>query len=151
MHKATKEKSSTAQKVGRALAEALAEKVNLRFIKVFYSVFDKYQSGAIISGSIPALKPSRNPGAVPSGRASGRCKPTASDFIADVELAAKHVLNPSQLRTFFKMASMIRVPDTTKFNIVADLVGSEFKRRGIYPLKQYFADTYVVPVERRRR
>lgn len=153
MHKTKnkKEPSKTAQKIGRALAEVLAEKVLLRHVGVFYSVFDKYKAGAHVSGSIPAVKLSRNPGAVPSGRASGRCKPTASDFIADVELSAKKVLNPSQLRTFFKMACMLRIPDTTKYNVVADIVGREFKRRGIYPLKEYFADAYVIPNEDRRR
>lgn len=152
MHKGRKEKgkSSTAQKIGKALAEILAEKYG-HHVGIFYSIFDKYQSGAIVSGSIPALKPSRNPGSVPSGRASGRCKPTASDFLADVELAARKVLNDSQLRTFFKMARMIRVPDTSKFNTIAELVGKEFKRRGIFPLKQYFADTYVIPNEKRKR
>jgi len=116
-----------------------------RHVRIFYSVFDKYQSGAELSGSIPGLKPSRNPGAVPSGRASGRCKPTASDFLADVELAAKAVLSPSGMDTFFKMSCMSHVPDTTKYNAIADAVGAEFKRRGIYPLKEYFADSYITP------
>ena len=151
MHKAKeKGKTSTAQKIGRALAEVLAERYG-HCVGIFYSVFDKYQAGVRVSGCISAIKPSRNPGSVPSGRASGRCKPTSSDFISDVELAAKKVLNQSQLRTFFKMTGMTHVPDTNKFNVVADLVGAEFRRRGIHPLKKYFADSYNIPDEKRKR
>jgi hypothetical protein len=125
--------------------EILEEKALYRNLKVFYSVFDVYADGVQASGTIAALKPSRNPGSVPSGRASGRCKPTASDFIADVELAAKAVLNPSNMAVFYKMADMSHVPDNSKYNSIADVVGEEFKRRGIYPLKEYFADSYMTP------
>jgi len=114
---------------------------------VFEGVFFPYQESLRISGCVPSINPGRNPGESPATRAEGRIKPTQSDFITDVDLTVKHTLPPHHRRLFYHLVETVRIsiPETQKYVFLIDRLGEAFKRRGIYPIKDYFSETYNRP------
>jgi hypothetical protein len=109
------------------------------------AVFSVYQEAEKLSGTISAVNAAKNPGKGPTSRSTGHIKPTRSDFVADVERAAKKVLNQKQMDCFCVFSMSKKIPETTANMEIFEKVGMEFFRRGIYPLSVYFKDKYVIP------
>ena len=130
--------------LGKALAKAAAKKGH--FYQTFWSVFNAYRESD--PETIRALNPGKGGGAV--SRSAGHVKPTRSDFIADVEKAARAVLTKTQLAQFLVMANMKKVPDAERYNVIMEKCGAEFFRRSIHPLSVYFQEVYCIPDRRRK-
>ena len=114
-----------------------------QFTKYFWPVFEAYR-GNDGGGIIAALNPAKGGGAS-RVRSSGHIKPTRSDFLADVEKAAKAVLSKAEQRHYLEMTFMKKIPDNKRYWEIENTLGKEFLRRGIFPLSIYFKDVYCVP------
>lgn len=125
------------------LAKALARELKSKYAwqRTFWGVFNAFRESTY--GTTHAINPDKGGRSI--SRSTGHIKPTRSDFIADVEIAAASVLNKFQYKMFIVMSCMKTVPDTEKYLVIAEKCGAEFFRRKISPLSEYFKDVYVVP------
>lgn len=128
----------------KKMQENLAARVGYRHQGIFNSVFYPYREMLCLTGAIPSLDTHRLK-ANTSRTIKGQVKASRSDFIADVELAVKGVLNPYQCRIFRSMVEMQFIPDTVKYANISEVLGAEFKRRKIYPTKEYFKACHAIP------
>jgi hypothetical protein len=110
----------------------------------FWSVFGAFRETD--HGTIRALQIDR------SGKGSTslfNVKASRSDFIADVETAARSVLSRVEYRRFEQMKNMREVPVDIPHLSIMEKCGAEFFRRGIYPLSEYFRGVYCIPDRRK--
>ena len=128
----------------KALAKAVKAKSALQ--RVFWSVFNAYRES--VPGTIKSVNPGKGGGG--NSCATGHVKPNRSDFLADVEKAARAVLCSTQYRRFLVMAGMRQVPNNERDVVIMEKCGAEFFRRNIHPLSDYFRDVYCVPDRRRK-
>ena len=70
--------------------------------------------------------------------------PSESDFICDVEIAARRGLRESEYEYFLDVyVNMIEMPKRNMNRRVAAKLGRLFLQRGIYPVDSYFAPSEV--------
>ncbi len=100
-----------------------------RYRAVFTEIHDRYLEVKSVVGTYSCGKFYANFGQAPgSNRPQGVIEATPSDFIADVELAARSVLNPKQYENF---QAGILTED------MMNRVGAAFISRRIHPLARY--------------
>jgi hypothetical protein len=116
------------------------------FQGIFLSVFHKYQEASATLGAVPCVSlESSQQGKSSNSKGSGHVRPTRIDFVSDVEITAKKILSRPQFRLFVSMINKKLIPETGKYAAIEELLGEAFKRYGIYPLKEYFKEKYIVP------
>jgi hypothetical protein len=115
-----------------------------KYQRIFSEVFYKYQR--LFQHSIMQPVNLERGKSKSKGRTIGQVKPTRSDFIADVELAARKVLNKKGHQLFNSLLDTPELPGTQDFFIVAELLGKEFERRGIYPVDEYMRGKRIIPI-----
>jgi hypothetical protein len=128
----------------KRLQEKLAAKSGYRYQGIFNSIFYPYKEALYLTGAIPSLDMSRRLKSN-AGSIKGQVKASRSDFIADIEITVKECLVPYHQRLFRSMVEMQFIPDTTKYANIAERLGEEFKKRGIYPLKDYLRAKHAIP------
>lgn len=118
----------------------------------FFSVITAYQETKSVVGSTGAidyaqavLDPGTNLQSV-----DGHCKPSLSDFLCDVELAAKKALNEEDYKFFVKYfvnANLEDFPNNERLRdqakTVAENCGRRFIAHKIYPVKSYMQSKVV--------
>lgn len=116
-----------------------------RWRSIFAAVIEEYQDlksrvGHTVSFDYEQI-------GMAAGGGGGRCTkivaPNVSDFICDVELAARRVLNPSEFGFFqhfyIGLADPNTIPHKSALNMaVMEKVGRILQARHIYPARQYF-------------
>jgi hypothetical protein len=125
------------------LQEKLVAKVNYKYQNIFATVFFLFVEQLTGLGHIQAQCLSRTSKSQP-GQSNGLVKASPMDFTADVELAARGVLTKTELRLFHRMIRNVQAPDVVRYTDVAEKVGREFVRRGIYPLSEYFLSKRII-------
>jgi len=129
---------------GKEQTRKALEYLNLDYhaIKWFFAVFPLYQRKREIeeTGNISAAPTRRFELKGNSLISEKHYLPRIFDFIADVEIAGRSVCSWEQLGLLDAMAVMVPLPEDGKYAVVAERLGKELKRRGIYPLEQYFQE-----------
>jgi hypothetical protein len=114
------------------------EYANAVYLKSFATIVSLYQERKDVGGLEPMLldpnDEPQQPGLSP--------KPSISDFIVDVELTAKRVLDEQELRFFhhwFRSLKVLATSDPIMFTdkVVRTKLGRGFVERGIYPIQKY--------------
>lgn len=74
-------------------------------------------------------------------------RPSAADFVCDVELAAKSVLGPVELVLFANRYAHLDLRPITpeRQQRIETMLGREFIQRAIWPLSRYFARKHISP------